>query len=608
MTQEQVKLEIDDVVKGLTVPKMFAATVEKCGNNTALRWQKDDGSWGEKTYREYADDALRVAAGLRKLGIGKGDRVLLMLRNIPEFHVADMGALLAGATPVSVYNSSAPEQVEYLANHSEAKVAIVEDPGFLERFLKVREQLTHLQQIVLLRDPDGFSTGDALPWEQLLDNEPGDLATEAENVTPDDLATVIYTSGTTGPPKGVMITHYNVAWTAESLIQSFQRDRAAAVGWRLVSYLPMAHIAERMTSHYAGAYNGYEVTCCPEPTKIADYCRQVHPQLMFGVPRIWEKFNGGVMGALNADPEKGQKFGEAVDAAKPLVVKRDLEGNLTEEEQGTLDFLDAVAFKGVRELLGLDALEFAITGAAPIPPELIDWFRAIGVPLSEIYGMSENCGPLTWEPNKVKAGYVGRELPGVTVKLADDGEVIARGGNIFQGYLNDPEKTAEALDSDGWLHTGDIGEFDDEGYLRIVDRKKELIITAGGKNISPANLEAALKSFPLIGQAAVIGDRRPYISALVVLDPEVAPGWAKQQGIEESDLTALAEHPQVQAEIERCVAEANKRFSQVEQIKRFRVLGEEWLPDSEELTPTMKLKRRGVNSKYAEEIESLYTR
>ena len=608
MTQEQEKLEIDEVVKGLTVPKMFAATVQKRGDSTALRWQNDDGSWGEKTYSQYADEALRVAAGLRKLGIGKGDRVLLMLRNIPEFHVADMGALLAGATPVSVYNSSSPEQVEYLANHSEAKVAIVEDPGFLERFLKVREQLPHLQQLVLLRDPDGLSTGDALPWEQLLDNEPGDLAKEAENVAPDDLATVIYTSGTTGPPKGVMITHYNVAWTAESLIRSFQRDREEAVGWRLVSYLPMAHIAERMTSHYSGAHMGYEVTCCPEPTKIADYSRAARPQLMFGVPRIWEKFNAGVIAALNADPEKGQKFGEAVDAAKPLVVKRDLEGNLTEEEQGTLDFLDAVAFKGVRELLGLDAVEFAITGAAPIPPELIDWFRAIGVPLSEIYGMSENCGPLTWEPSKVKAGYVGRELPGVTVKLADDGEVIARGGNIFQGYLNEPEKTAEALDSDGWLHTGDIGEFDDEGYLRIVDRKKELIITAGGKNISPANLEAALKSFPLIGQAAVIGDRRPYISALVVLDPEVAPGWAKQHGIEETDLAALAEHPEVKAEIERSVEEANKRFSQVEKIKRFRILSEEWLPDSEELTPTMKLKRRGVNSKYAEEIESLYTR
>jgi long-chain acyl-CoA synthetase len=290
------------------------------------------------------------------------------------------------------------------------------------------------------------------------------------------------------------------------------------------------------------------------------------------------------------------------------VSKRTLTGELTSEEQQTLDFLDAVAFKQVREMIGMDAMEYAITGAAPIPVELVEWYRAIGVPLSEIYGMSENTGPLTWDAYRVKPGSVGRALPGVTVKLAEDGEVIAQGGNIFSGYLKDPEKTAEALDSDGWLHTGDIGEFDDEGYLRIVDRKKELIITAGGKNISPANIEAALKSFPLIGQAAVIGDKRPFISALLVLDPEVAPSWAKARGIEFDTLADLAANDEVRAEVEASVAEANKRFSQVEQVKRFAVLGEEWLPDSEELTPTMKLKRRGINTKYAAEIESLYVR
>jgi long-chain acyl-CoA synthetase len=240
--------------------------------------------------------------------------------------------------------------------------------------------------------------------------------------------------------------------------------------------------------------------------------------------------------------------------------------------------------------------------------ELVEWYRAIGVPLSEIYGMSENTGPLTWDALRVKPGLVGREIPGCTVRLADDGEVIAKGGNIFPGYLNDPEKTAEALDDDGWLHTGDIGEFDDEGYLKIVDRKKELIITAGGKNISPANLEAALKSFPLIAQAAVIGDRRPFMTALLVLDPDVAPGWAKSQGIEAGSLEELARHPDVVAEIQRNVDEANKRFSQVEQIKKFTLLGREWQPDSEELTPTMKLKRRGINEKYSSEIEALYQR
>jgi long-chain acyl-CoA synthetase len=269
-----------------------------------------------------------------------------------------------------------------------------------------------------------------------------------------------------------------------------------------------------------------------------------------------------------------------------------------EQHKPVLDF--------VRGLLGLDQLVAAISGAAPLPVEVLKFFRALGVEMSEIYGLSETSGPMTWAPFRVKVGTVGPPIPGEEVRLGDDGEVLARGGNIFRGYLNDPDRTGEALDADGWLHTGDIGVFDEDGYLKIVDRKKELIITAGGKNISPANLEAALKSFPLIGQACVIGDNRPFVSALLVLDPEVAPAWAKSQGIDALPLAELAHNPEVHAEVERSVADANKRFANVEQIKRFTILGEEWLPDSEELTPTMKLKRRGVHTKYATEIEAMY--
>jgi long-chain acyl-CoA synthetase len=605
VTNPVSKEEIDAAVEGVTVPKAFEEMVRTQGERTALRWKNDSGAYDQMTWREWGEQSARLASGLAALGVGKGDRVALMIRNAPEFHVADVAALLVGATPFSIYNSSSPEQVQYLASHAEAKVAIVEDQGFLERFEKVRGELPDLTTIVTIRGGGGDAT-----WDELLGNDPVDLASASTICEPGDLATLIYTSGTTGPPKGVMITHYNVAWTVESLLRALGRDRDDFLGWKVVSYLPMAHIAERTTSHYNAIFAGYEVTTCPDATQIATYLREVQPQLAFGVPRIWEKIQAGVEAALAADPEKKQKFDEAIAAAKPIVAKRTLEGDeaLSDEERQTIEFLDAVAFAQVRQLVGLDALEAAVTGAAPIPMELVEWYRAIGVPLSEIYGMSENTGPLTWDALRVKPGLVGREIPGCTVRLADDGEVIAKGGNIFPGYLNDPEKTAEALDDDGWLHTGDIGEFDDEGYLKIVDRKKELIITAGGKNISPANLEAALKSFPLIAQAAVIGDRRPFMTALLVLDPDVAPGWAKSQGIEAGSLEELARHPDVVAEIQRNVDEANKRFSQVEQIKKFTLLGREWQPDSEELTPTMKLKRRGINEKYSSEIEALYQR
>ena len=598
---EVTKEALDERVAGKTVPSMFLETTRANPDLIALR-AKDGDAWRETTYREYEEQVARATTGLEGLGVGRGDRVVLMMRNRPEFHVFDVAACMLGATPISIYNSSSPDQVQYLAGHCKAKVAIVEDIGFLERFLKVRDELPSLQTIVLLEDPDGLAPDDVVAAASVLGAEPADLDACSTRATPDDLATVIYTSGTTGPPKGVMLTHYNIAWTIESYLAILD---IKPEGFRAVSYLPMAHIAERMSTHYLALAGGYEVTTCPEPSLIAQYCREVRPQIMFGVPRVWEKIYAGVQGALAADPEKAQKFGEAVAAALPLqLAKRDRD--LTDEEQQTLQFLDEVAFKGVRELVGLDAVEYAVTGAAPIPPEMLEWFVAIGVPMSEIYGMSENTGPLTWEPYRIKPGTVGKAMPGCTVRLADDGEVIAKGGNIFPGYLDDPEKTADALDAEGWLHTGDIGQMDDEGYLRIVDRKKELIITAGGKNISPANLEAALKMVPLIGQACAIGDKRPFVSALVVLDPDAAKAWAASHGREGASMAELARDPEVVAEIERGVEEVMAGFNNAERVKKVTVLPDEWLPDSEELTPTSKLKRRGVHAKYAEEIEALY--
>ena len=586
--------ELTAAVAGQTVASEFLRTSAAHADRVALRERGPDDSWLEWTFAEYAAEVAEVAAGLRAAGVGQGDRVVLMMRNVVAFHIVDMAAVFCGATPISIYNSSAPEQVAYLAGHCEAKVAVVEDDGFAERFTKVRNDLPALTEVINLAQGGR---------EALAAHGSVYLAESAGSVTPDMLATVIYTSGTTGPPKGVMLSHFNVAYTAESLKRSFGGELDLG-GKRLVSYLPMAHIAERMTSHYSQAIQGYEVSSCPDPGLLAPYLKDVRPNIMFGVPRVWEKLHAGVSAALAADPEKKAKFDEGMAAAIPIALDRAW-GRATDEQEATWDFLQSFAFGPIKELIGLDQIEFAITGAAPIPPELLSWYQGLGVPLSEIYGMSESSGPMTWTPHRIKPGTVGPAIPGCEVALAPDGEVVCRGGNVFLGYLNDQAKTDEAL-VDGWLHTGDIGELDEDGYLRIVDRKKELIITAGGKNISPANLEAALKMIPLVGQACAIGDQRPFVAALVVLDAEVAPAWAAANDLGGLSLVELAEHPDVVAQIERDLEQVMAPFNKAERVKKVRVLGVEWLPDSDELTPTSKLKRRGIHARYAEHIEALY--
>jgi long-chain acyl-CoA synthetase len=593
--------EIQAAAEGRTLPSAFLDTVAAESSRVALRWQ-DGAGWRSWTFGEYADRVARVTAGFQALGLRPGDRVVLMMRNIPEFHVFDLAANFCGATAISIYNSSSADQVQYLAGHSKARLGVVEDMGYLERFLKVRGELPDLEQLGILHDPDGLAPDDVFRAAALLDAEPIDLADAAPLSHPDDLATIIYTSGTTGPPKGVMITHANVAWTVESLRRCFNIEQFA--GKRLVSYLPMAHIAERMTSHYQQAFVGFEVTTCPDPGQIGAYLREVRPHIVFGVPRVWEKIHAGVMAALAAEPDKAAQFASAVDAAVPISEALDWD-RATPEQLGMWKALDEGGFAGVRSLIGLDECIVAITGAAPIPAEVLRWYRAVGVPLSEVYGMSENTGPMTWTPDHIKAGTVGPAIPGCEVRLADDGEVLCRGGNVFGGYLDAPDKTAETL-VDGWLHTGDIGELDDDGYLRIVDRKKELIITAGGKNVSPANLEAALKTIPLVGQAMAVGDHQPFVAALVVLDPEVAPVWARSHGIEADSLVDLARNPEVVAEVEAGLDDAMAGFNNAERVKKITVLGEEWLPDSDLLTPTSKLKRRGVLARYHDEIEALY--
>lgn len=599
---DSIAQQIDSAIEGRTVARDFLDSLAANGSKVGLRKMVGEDDWAEFTFDEVAAKVAQAAGGLRALGVAPGDRVVLMMRNIPDFHWLDLAVLFLGATPVSIYNSSSPDQVRFLVTHCGAKVALLEDQSFLDRFDPVRDQIPSLSSIVVL-DADAAG-GDVLGPDDLY-GDPVDLAAEAGNSSPEDLATIIYTSGTTGDPKGVMITNRNVMWVLESMLLVFGWSREEMAGKRVVSYLPMAHIAERMVSHYIAMLVGEEVTTCPDTNLLAQYLGAAKPQIVFGVPRVWEKVYGRLNAMIAADPEAEKKFNDAIEEAMPLRQKMTM-GEATDAEMARYEELDAENFALLRALLGLDECELAVTGAAPIPALLLGWFRGIGLPLTEVYGMSENTGPMTIVRERVKPGSAGTAIPGSEVTIFPDGEICCRGGHVFAGYLNDPEKTAETIDEDGWLHSGDIGELDEDGYLWIKDRKKELIVTAGGKNISPANLEGSLKTVPLIGQAAVVGDNRPFVSALVVLDGEIAPGWAAQNGIEFTTLEEFAELPEVREAVDEMVAEAMQPYNNAEKVKKVKILTEEWMPDSDLLTPTSKLKRRGVRERFREEIESLY--
>jgi long-subunit acyl-CoA synthetase (AMP-forming) len=587
--------------KPLNAENLFRAleqTVAKHGDTPAIRTVDDSVSI---SWNELRDRAAGIAGGLNKLGVEKGDCVAILLDNCPEFMPIDLGAMALGAIPFSIYQTSAPEQIEYVCADSEAKVAFV-DPAYLERFDEARKDLPKLEKVIVV----GGEGGD-LTLEELEALDPDfDVEPTVSKLGPDDFLTLIYTSGTTGPPKGVQLTHRNLLTLTSSVdgIVPFPED-----GGKVISWLPAAHIAERGAHYYLPVVMGLTVTICPDPRKIVEFLPQVRPSWFFAVPRIWEKLKAGLESGLAALPEEQRVPAEkGLEAALAKVRAEQAGEEVPEDIAAAAEAADEAMFSQMREQLGLDELIAVNVGAAPTPQEVLEFFHAIGIEVGELWGMSETCGVATLNPpNAVKLGTVGPPVPGCEIKLAEDGEVLVRTPANMPGYRNMPEKNAETIDSDGWLLTGDIGELDDDGYLKIVDRKKELIINAAGKNMSPVSIESKLKAAsPLVGQVAAIGDRRPYNVALIVLDPDFAPAWAAKNGLEGMSAEQLVAEETLIEAIQAGVDEANAKMARVEQIKKFKILPADWPPGGDELTPTMKLKRKPIAEKYAAEIEDLY--
>ena len=582
-----------------TIAEAFRITAEDRADDVAIRTKGDAFTitWGQ--LRERVD---ALAGGLAKLGLGRGQTIALMLSNRPEFHLCDLAAMMLGATPFSIYNTYAPTQIQYLVADADAKMLICEQQ-FLPQVLEAREQLPQLEHVIVV---DGDAPPGTIAMSELEGSNPGfDVQASVAQLRSSDVLTLIYTSGTTGPPKGVQLVHRNLLAAVEGLdaLIEFPRDG------RVISWLPAAHIAERNAHHYLPIIFGLQITCCEDPRQVLSYLPEVRPSWFFAVPRIWEKLKAGLETMIAGQPEEQRERMQAALDAGLRRVRLEQRGEEVPPELAELvATADVEIFSALRQTLGLDQVEAINVGAAPTPVEVLEFFHAIGLPLAELWGMSETCGAGAVNPTaKIKIGTVGPPAPGVQIKLDSDGEVLVKSDVVMLGYRNLSDATKEAFTEDGWLRTGDIGAFDEDGYLTIVDRKKELIISAAGKNMSPANIEATLKtSSPLIGQACAIGDQRPFNTALIVLDSDFAPAWAAKQGIEDASLESLAHHERVRATVQEGVDAANAMLARPEQIKKFTIVEGDWLPSGDELTPTMKLKRKPIAEKYAVAIEAMY--
>jgi long-chain acyl-CoA synthetase len=591
----------------------LAATAGRWGGEPAYSDREDGGPWQTITWEQTRQQAFELAAGFIALGLQPGERVALMMPNRVEHVLADFGVVHAGGVPVTFYATLAADQIGYVASDCDARIAVLDGAPELARWQAVLGQLPGLKKIIV-RDAAACPAGDQyLSWadfaalgRERLAAAPSEVADRVAAISPDDPATVLYTSGTTGNPKGVIITHRSVLYEVGTGSHTgFMADRT-----RWVSYLPLAHIAERMFTIYLPFHHGWHVHFCHNAAaELLGTLGAVRPTAFFGVPRVWEKIQAGIQALLATEQDPAKRAAVEAAMATGLKYVRSREFGNTTPDGLAEEFrqADAAVLQPIRSLLGLGEATMVASAAAPLPPDVGDFFAGLGLTILDVYGMTETTGAFTTNiPDAFRLGTVGRAVPGVEVKIAEDGEILTRGPLNTPGYLNLPDRTAELIDEEGWLHTGDIGSIDADGFVSVVDRKKELIITSGGENIAPAAIENLLVAHPLIGQALSYGDRRPYVVALLTLDGDMAPAWARARGIEAGSLAELADNQAVLDAVAEAVAEANARLARVQQVKRWRLLPVEWTAESEELTPTLKLKRRVVHAKYADVIDALY--
>jgi len=594
-----------------TIPRLFRHRVKEWGDRTALR-EKDFGIWQDISWHTYGEKAKYVALGLLELGLEKGDRVAVISENNPEWLYSDMGTLSAGGVTVGIYPTDSPNQVEYVVSHSGSRFYIAENEEQLDKILEVRERLPHLEKIIVM-DMEGlrhFSDSMTMSFDELLtlgkkadQKDPALFEKRLQMPQAEDLAILIYTSGTTGPPKGAMISHRNIL----SVMQMQNEINPQYADDEILSFLPLCHIAQRTVSVFNPLQAGFKINFVEELDTVPENMREVSPTVFFAVPRIWEKFYSGLVLRMRESTglEKlafkwamaiGQKVSDhRLNRSKPPL-------HLTL----LFKLADWTVLRNLKKSVGLDKARYLLSGAAPISPDLLKFYHSLGLDMREVYGQSENTGPTSIHyENDVKFGTVGKPLPRAQIRIAEDGEILLKGPHIFMGYYNDPQKTAQTI-IDGWLHTGDVGRFDDDGHLIISDRKKDIIITSGGKNITPSEIENQLKFSPYINDAVVIGDRRKYLTALIMIDDENVMEFAQENRIPFTTYASLTKAAEVNKLIQKEVEQVNKKFARVETIKKFRLIDIKLTEDDDEITPTMKLKRNFVNEKFKEVIESMY--